>query len=203
MSIVLPSVNPVPGTRERLISAMLDALQRRGLHGVGLNELLIQANAPKGVLYHHFPGGKTELAVAAIETAIAKLTVSLEQMTMAQADPVQVLQLWMASAQKRLAKSDFECGCPLATVALESGLQDTAIREALKQGFLVIRTRLTAMLTAAGLTETKATPLAALIVAAYEGALIQSRVAGSVDPMTEVTSSLIQLVQLELRSNPI
>jgi TetR/AcrR family transcriptional regulator, lmrAB and yxaGH operons repressor len=195
------STNPTPGTRERLITAMLDALQRRGLHGVGLNELLTQANAPKGVLYHHFPKGKTELAVAAIDTAIAKLTLGLDQMTMAQADPVQVLQLWMASAQKQLAKSDFERGCPLATVALESGMQDTAIRKALKQGFLDIRTRLASMLTAAGLPESKASQLAALIVAAYEGALIQSRVAGSVLPMADVTASLIRLVQFELQSN--
>ena len=37
---------------------MLGALRRKGYHGVGLNELLADANAPKGVLYHHFPGGK-------------------------------------------------------------------------------------------------------------------------------------------------
>src|SRR3990167_3882874 len=49
-------------TRDKLITAMADALQRKGLHGVGLNELLAQAGAPKGSLYHHFPGGKSELA---------------------------------------------------------------------------------------------------------------------------------------------
>ena len=57
-------------TRTRLITAMADALQRRGLHGVGLNEILRDAQAPKGVLYHHFPGGKTELAVAAIQAIV-------------------------------------------------------------------------------------------------------------------------------------
>jgi TetR/AcrR family transcriptional repressor of lmrAB and yxaGH operons len=46
---------------------MLTALRTKGFHGVGLSELLAQAQAPKGVLYHHFPGGKTELAVAAID----------------------------------------------------------------------------------------------------------------------------------------
>ena len=30
----------LPSTRDRLLAAMVDALQRRGLHGVGLNELL-------------------------------------------------------------------------------------------------------------------------------------------------------------------
>ena len=66
----LPSEG-TPGTRDRLIGAMLQALSTRGLHGVGINELLVAARAPKGVLYHHFPGGKTELAVATIEQLVA------------------------------------------------------------------------------------------------------------------------------------
>ena len=57
-------MDPNP-TRERLIAAMSDLLERRGFHGVGLSELLAQAQAPKGVLYHHFPGGKTALMKAA------------------------------------------------------------------------------------------------------------------------------------------
>ena len=53
-------------TPDKLIDTMIDAMQRKGLHGVGLNELLAAADAPKGSLYHHFPNGKTELSVAAI-----------------------------------------------------------------------------------------------------------------------------------------
>ncbi|MCC6132310.1 MAG: TetR/AcrR family transcriptional regulator, partial [Acidobacteria bacterium] len=37
----------LPATRDRLIAAMSDALQRRGYHGVGLSELLVEAQAPK------------------------------------------------------------------------------------------------------------------------------------------------------------
>ena len=38
------------GTRDRLIAAMLDALSTRGYHGIGLNELLANAGAPKAAL---------------------------------------------------------------------------------------------------------------------------------------------------------
>ncbi|MFN5881268.1 MAG: TetR/AcrR family transcriptional regulator, partial [Burkholderiales bacterium] len=58
---------------------MGDALRTRGYHGVGLNELLAAAQAPKGVLYHHFPGGKAELAVCAIESVVAKLCIDLDK----------------------------------------------------------------------------------------------------------------------------
>ena len=76
-------------TRDKLIHAMADALQRKGLHGVGLNELLEVAGAPKGSLYHHFPGGKSELAVAAIEHISQHIDSLFEQLFAQQADPLQ------------------------------------------------------------------------------------------------------------------
>ena len=88
-------------TRERLIAAMSDLLERRGFHGVGLSELLAQAQAPKGVLYHHFPGGKTALAVAAIEAIAARIADSLERLMHQQPDPIPALHGWIASAQRR------------------------------------------------------------------------------------------------------
>ena len=105
-------------TRTRLITAMADALQRRGLHGVGLNEILRDAQAPKGVLYHHFPGGKTELAVAAIQAIVARIVASLDQVLATTTDPATAFERWVQGAQRHLAASSFERGCPLATVAL-------------------------------------------------------------------------------------
>ena len=67
-------------TRARLVHAMARALQHRGYHGVGLTELLEQAGAPKGVLYHHFPGGKQALAVAAVEATAAHIHASLDRL---------------------------------------------------------------------------------------------------------------------------
>jgi TetR/AcrR family transcriptional repressor of lmrAB and yxaGH operons len=51
--------------RERILRAALSHFQRHGYHGAGLAEILEEARAPKGSLYHHFPGGKAQLARAA------------------------------------------------------------------------------------------------------------------------------------------
>ncbi len=51
-------------TKERLIRSAANLFRKRGYNGVGLNDLLTDANAPKGSLYHHFPNGKSDLAVA-------------------------------------------------------------------------------------------------------------------------------------------
>lgn len=192
---------PVP-TRERLIVAMQSALQNKGYHGVGLKELLEVAQAPKGVLYHHFPGGKAELAVASIEAVVTQLTLSLDKLTQRNADVLQALEAWMGSAQKALAVSGYQRGCPLATIALESGPDDIAIRLALANGFAAIRERLSHTLQHAGIEESRSRNLAALTVSAYEGALVQSRVAGNVDAMQATSRALLDLVRLSLPANP-
>lgn len=189
---------PRPGTRERLIAAMADALQRRGLHGVGLNELLASADAPKGVLYHHFPGGKTELAVAAVQATVQALQGRLDHLLASRADPADALAAWMAGLQKQMHASDFVRGCPLATAALETGPDDVALRQALAQGFDTLRGRLGAALAAAGVPAARAPLLATLVVSAYEGALIQARVAGQVQPLADTAAMLVALVRQEL-----
>jgi TetR/AcrR family transcriptional repressor of lmrAB and yxaGH operons len=195
---------PTPGTRDRLVDAMLDALRTRGYHGVGLAELLTAAQAPKGVLYHHFPGGKAELAVRAIESVVAKLGADLDKVLHRTADPVDALGAWMGSAQRLLAGSGFASGCPLATIALESTPDDLAIRAALAEGFASIRARLADALAGAGMAQAQARGAAALIVSAYEGALVQARVAGSVQAMRDTSEALIGLLRLALaeRSTP-
>jgi TetR/AcrR family transcriptional repressor of lmrAB and yxaGH operons len=189
-----------PATRSRLVSAMTDALQRRGLHGIGLTELLHAARAPKGVLYHHFPGGKSELAVAAIDAAVAWLCTGLDQLLLQRGDPVAALRQWMAGAQKQLERSGFERGCPLAAVALESTPDDAALRAALATGFAALRERLAAVLVQAGVAAPRAAGLAVLTVAAYEGALIQARVAGSAQPMQDTADTLLALIAAEVQA---
>ena len=49
--------------------AAADLFRRKGYHGVGMTEILELAAAPKGSLYHHFPKGKSDLALAAADYA--------------------------------------------------------------------------------------------------------------------------------------
>ncbi len=186
------------GTRDRLIAAMVDALRNRGYHGVGINDLLEAAQTPKGVLYHHFPGGKSELAVKAIESVAEQLGVGLEKIIQRAADPVEAMTQWMDSAQKTLQKSNFHAGCPLATIALESTEQDDEIREALNNAFALLRSKIARVLGSVGMADRSARATSALIVSAYEGALLQSRVAEDTGIMRETSEALMSLIRLHL-----
>ncbi|SMX45142.1 TetR/AcrR family transcriptional regulator [Actibacterium lipolyticum] len=56
-------------TRDRLTLNAVKLFRQKGYHGVGLAEILAESDAPKGSLYHHFPNGKADLAVAAATLA--------------------------------------------------------------------------------------------------------------------------------------
>jgi TetR/AcrR family transcriptional repressor of lmrAB and yxaGH operons len=193
--------NSTTSIRDRLIEAMLDALKTKGFHGVGLNELLAKAKATKGVLYHHFPGGKSELAIAAINVVALQITTGLEKLLMRQNDIVIALDTWINTANNALAGSCFEQGCPLATIALETTANDIEIRLALSNGFASIRATLAKALESAGIKQHEAGNLSALIVSAYEGALIQGRVSGSSDTMRSTTDALLEIIQLKITNS--
>ena len=55
-------------TRERFLSSATKLFGKKGYHATGLNEIVEISGAPKGSLYHHFPGGKEQLAMEAIRS---------------------------------------------------------------------------------------------------------------------------------------
>jgi TetR/AcrR family transcriptional regulator, lmrAB and yxaGH operons repressor len=67
-----PMTSIVLNTRDRLIATAARLFRRNGYHATGLAELLVAAQVPKGSLYHHFPAGKSDLAMAAADWTAAQ-----------------------------------------------------------------------------------------------------------------------------------
>src|SRR5690349_18488815 len=57
------------GVRDRMVDGAVALLATRGVEGTSFAEVLAATDAPRGSVYHHFPGGKTELVHAALELA--------------------------------------------------------------------------------------------------------------------------------------
>ena len=53
-------------SRLRLIDAGIDRMRTSGLSGAGINEVVKASGAPKGSVYHFFPGGKAQLVNEAL-----------------------------------------------------------------------------------------------------------------------------------------
>jgi TetR/AcrR family transcriptional repressor of lmrAB and yxaGH operons len=183
-------------TRDRIVQAMSASIQRRGMNATGLNDLVREANAPKGVLYHHFPGGKSVITVAAIEASVEGLASRLERAVDRGDDLISALATWLERAANGLRESSFALGCPLATVALETTPDDREIRQALDRGFVRLRAVIAAGLQREGRSAHDAERMAFAIVAAYEGGLLQARVSGRVEPMVEACRFVLDLMRV-------
>lgn len=178
---------------------MARTLRRGGLHRTGLTEILTEADAPKGVLYHHFPGGKTQLAVTALDASVDAIERGLAHEIEQHGDPLVAFERFAASWLDRLESTDFEEGCPLAGASAGSRRADDSIRQAVASGFDRLRRALASALTEAGLPADEAEGTGALLIACFDGALIQARAANSVEPMLQTVTAATALVRLQLQ----
>ncbi len=60
-------------TREQLLSTLCEIFLARGYEGATLAELARATGLSKASLYHHFPGGKAEMAEMLLRDAVARL----------------------------------------------------------------------------------------------------------------------------------
>ncbi|MDZ7668675.1 MAG: TetR/AcrR family transcriptional regulator [Gammaproteobacteria bacterium] len=69
-----PRTGVLTGVRRRaeLLAALAQVFRERGYEGATLTELAAATGLGKASLYHHFPGGKAEMADALIRDAVAQ-----------------------------------------------------------------------------------------------------------------------------------
>ena len=124
-----------PSSRERLLDAAVDLLQRQGYHGTGLNELLERSGAPRGSLYHYFPGGKEQIGAEAIARAGEQVAAAVAHLVRAKPSPADAVEALAGLLAAGLEASSFERGCPVATTALEVTPRSEPIRAAVDASF--------------------------------------------------------------------
>jgi len=183
------------GARVRLVSAAAKLFQEKGYAATGLSEILSAAYAPKGSLYHHFPGGKAELGAAAMKAAGAGMVRSLQACREQTGSAADAVRAYGAQLAGWLEQSDFTRGCPVATAALEeapgAGPVAVAARDALAQA----QNTLSEILIADGLSEPVAKRRAGHGLAALEGALILARLSSDATPVRDAADDVASLIE--------
>jgi TetR/AcrR family transcriptional repressor of lmrAB and yxaGH operons len=181
-------------TRDAFIAATGRLLRRQGYEASGVNQIVAESGAPKGSLYFHFPGGKEELALAAMRREGGKLRAAIASVMDSSDDPGEALGRLVDALAHGLESSGFRDGCPIATVTLEAATRSPAVQEAAAAVFDSWIEALEERLLAAGLDEATARRRAVLALAAIEGALILARARQDLEPLGAVRDELIALV---------
>jgi AcrR family transcriptional regulator len=170
-------------SRDQMIVTAARLFQRDGYHATSWRGLVEEARAPWGSIQHHFPGGKAELGVAAIEAGSAGVIAMIEHCFAEHADPGRAVGCWFELSAKLLVETEYESGCPVATVALETLSGPGPVKNAARAALGTWEARLAGHFRRAGFSRGRAADAAASVLALMEGALLLSRVRGSVRPM--------------------
>ena len=185
-----------PSTKTRMVEAMTMLLQKQGYNATGISEILETSDAPKGSLYHHFPGGKTELAAAALDEARQRVMQVLQRLKeKAQQNPIRVIQLFIDFYIRQMQASNYEQGCPIATVTLETAATVDVLQVTVKKFFDDMVEFVAAMLEEHGLDSDVAQTQALVMISIIEGALILSRAQRSPQPLAAAKNYLTAQLQ--------
>jgi len=179
-------------TRKKMIDATGDLLRRQGFHATGLSDIVAESGAPRGSLYFYFPGGKDELARAALEAAGAEWRARIGAAVASAPDLDGALAAVVKLLGDDLEASKFENGCPVAAVALETTCEP--VRKAIVAHYAEWVRGITAYLVANGFAAAPAQQLAIVALSAIEGALLLARVNKSRAPLVTVGAALRAMI---------
>ena len=122
-------------TRDRLVFAAMKLFGEKGYLSTSVQDILREANANAGSLYHAFPT-KQDVLVAVLDM----YRQGIEPMLLAPAwegvdDPIERIFALLASYRRALEISDCLYGCPIGSIALELHEPDPPVRELLSVNF--------------------------------------------------------------------
>lgn len=180
----MTDVSP-PDSRTRMIASAAELFREQGYSATGFRDVVEHSGAPRGSIYHHFPGGKDELVAAAIarvsERTLARLT---ELGGSATSLTEGFLGLWRAL----LDRSGLTAGC--AVVAVSVAASDDLLDRA-GTVFREWTAHLAALLEEAGVAPARAASFAVLLISATEGAVVMARAQRDLAPFESVAATLM------------
>ena len=122
-------------TRDRIVHAAMRLFWEKGYGSTSIADILREAGALSGSLYHFFPT-KQDLLVAVLEAYRQGLyPMLLEPAWQGVEDPIERVFALLARYRSALIETDCFYGCPIGSLALELHEPDPAVRELLAANF--------------------------------------------------------------------
>jgi AcrR family transcriptional regulator len=189
-------------TKQRILDSSGELFRRQGYMGTGVKQILAEAGAPFGSLYHFFPGGKSELGAETIRRSGFLYGLLLGEYAGPEVDLPTGIRAFFAGAAETLEETDFADACPIATVALEVSSTDEELRRACAEVFEAWIAGGTERFAAEGIPRERARTLVIQMLAALEGAFVLSRALRSTEPVELAGEASVAAIEtaLDLRS---
>lgn len=185
---------PTRSTRQRMLDSAVLLLRERGAAGVTVDAVLAHSGAPRGSVYHHFPGGRNEIVLGAVRLAGDFITTMVDQ-SVAEGDARRTVERIGKFWTRALTDTDFRAGCPVVAMAIDSREHIPDAAELVREIFARWQASLSELLSANGFPAERAQRLATLIVSSIEGAIILCRAQSNLTPLDDVLAELTPLLE--------
>ena len=183
-------------TRRDMVLSAVEVLRERGADAVTLDAVLTRSGAPRGSIYHHFPGGRSEILSNALDFAGDAIAVRIERVAEMGATPA--LRDFSVFWKKILHDSDYTAGCPVVSVAVSNAGEDGAqLARRARDIFDRWCDAMRRALVGDGLTPRTAERLATMVIASMEGAVVLCRARRDMAPLDDVVEELELLIDAE------
>ena len=185
-------------TRERIVRSSAELFRRQGFAGTGVKQIVAEASAPFGSLYHFFPGGKEQLGEEVIRSSGALYGQLIDVFFPPGANPVAATRAFFAGAAQTLVETGYADACPIATVALEVSSTNEPMRAACAEVFEGWIAMASERLNAAGISRARSRRLAISMLCSLEGAFVLARAMRSTEPLEVAGAAAAEAVRRAL-----
>lgn len=176
------------GTKQRMIEAAADLLQVGGLSAASFTDVLDASGAARGAIYHHFPGGKAELARDAVGWTGQRIRRNLAQIE-AQ-EPTEFVAAFLQIVRPVMERAAAGRSCAVAVVTVEYGQRDAELTAAAHDALQSWVDELSTGLIGLGVDEPVARRTGAFMIIFLEGAQVLCRATGSVAPFEQAAAAI-------------
>jgi AcrR family transcriptional regulator len=176
--------------RALLLKGARQLLAEKGYAGMELRDVAERGRAPRGSIYHHFPGGKVQLAREAAELEGTTIRDLIER-SLEQRGLRETLTMFGEIFRRRVKNHPERIGCPVAAAALARP-EDPELAAVATAAFQSWERPIAAALRDEGVGSKDAEAFAGLVVSTVEGALLRARAAGSQEPLDSAIAGLGQ-----------
>jgi AcrR family transcriptional regulator len=170
-------------TKDRILERSAELFRRQGYAGTGVKQIVAEASAPFGSLYHFFPGGKEQLGEEVIRRSGALYGQLIDAFFIPGGDAEAATRAFFAGAAQTLRDTEYADACPIATVALEVSSTNDPMRIACADVFNGWIDAAAERLAAGGVRAGRARELAISMLASLEGAFVLARALRSTEPV--------------------
>jgi TetR/AcrR family transcriptional repressor of lmrAB and yxaGH operons len=176
--------------RVRLLNGARKLLAEKGYGGMELRDVAEVGKAPRGSIYHHFPGGKRQLAAEAAALEGVEIRTAIER-SLRERGLGETLTMFGETFRRRVKDQPERLGCPVAAAALARP-EDPALAAVATAAFESWEAPIAAALEQEGVAAKDAAAFAGLVVSTIEGALVRARAAGAEAPLESAVAGLHQ-----------